>query len=49
MKDPGSETIQKKLENKIRRRLKKKRPTMAVSGRSVLGLQRIIKKKAKQD
>jgi len=38
--------LQRKLEAKSKRRLKKKRTKMAVSGKSVLGLRRIIKKKA---
>ena len=40
--------LQKILETKTQRRLKKKHPKMVVSGRSVLGLQRIIKKKARK-
>jgi hypothetical protein len=39
--------IEKQLEQKARRREKKKKTRMAVSGKSVLGLQRIIKKKAR--
>jgi len=48
MKDINAEKIQKQLEIKVRRREKKKKTKMTVSGKSVLGLQRIIKKKAKQ-
>ncbi|MDD2753773.1 MAG: hypothetical protein PHT44_04155 [Candidatus Portnoybacteria bacterium] len=42
----NSEQLQKILEQKAKRRLKKKRPKMAVSGKSVLNLKRMIKKKA---
>jgi len=42
-----SNQLQKQLEQKARRREKKKKTRMAVSGKSVLGLQRIIKKKAR--
>ncbi|MBU3901608.1 hypothetical protein KJ590_03115 [Patescibacteria group bacterium] len=41
----NSDLLQKKLETKTRRRLKKKKPKMAVSGKSVLTLRRIIKDK----
>ena len=40
------EQLQKKLEQKALRRFRKKKPKMLVSGKSVLGLRRIIKKKA---
>jgi len=37
--------LEKKTERKSRQRLKKKRVKMLVSGKSVLGLRRIIKNK----
>jgi hypothetical protein len=39
--------LQKVIEQKTRRRQKKKKPKMAVSGKSVLGLRRLIVKKAR--
>ncbi len=46
MKDPVAEAIQKQLEIKAQRREKKKKTRMVISGKSVLDLQRILKKKA---
>jgi len=46
MKDSSAETIQKQLEIKAQRRARKKKTRMVISGKSVLGLQRIIKKRA---
>jgi len=48
MKDSSAKIIQKQLEIKTRRREKKKKTSMIISGRSVLSLQRIIKKKARR-
>jgi len=39
------EKLQKELERKVKLRAKKKKPKMLVSGKSVLGLRRIIKNK----
>lgn len=44
----NSEEIQIKLEKKAQKRLKKKRPTMKVSGRNVKNLQKLIIAKAKR-
>jgi len=41
------EQLQKILEKKAKKRQKKKHPKMLVSGRSVLHIQKIIRKKAK--
>jgi len=49
MKNLSTETIQKQLEIKAQRREKKKKTRMVISGKSVLNLQRIIKKKIKRD
>ena len=46
VKNLNEESLYKKLETKSRHRLKKKHPKMAVSGKSVLTLRRIIKKRA---
>jgi hypothetical protein len=48
VKNSETEQIQKKLEQKTKKRLKKKRPKMAVSGKSVLNLSRLIRRKAKK-
>ncbi len=40
------EEIQKKLETKAKKRQKRKHPKMIVSGKSVLNLRRIIRKKS---
>ena len=48
MRGLSAETIQKQLEIKAQRRVKKKKTRMVISGKSVLGLQRIIKKKARR-
>lgn len=42
------ELIEKKLERRAARRAKKKNPPMAVSGRSVKELQRLIIKKSRR-
>lgn len=44
----NAEQIQKRLEQKTKQRLKKKKPGMAVSGKSVLALSRLIRRKAKK-
>lgn len=48
MKNLDPEAIQKQLEIKAQRREKKKKTRMVISGKSVLSLQRIIKKRAVQ-